>query len=290
MIVRTFIHVDGPGNAGKTTLIEHLLRTFDGFALVARCHRADNLKAPQETRPARNVELRRYREAGADDAVRYRFPASHAEDESFFLTDLMEDYSDAVILEGDKPMPHVDLSVYVAEPFQEGAALLVRKVRDRAREEAEKIDAVERLLDEPRGVAEILEQTLGREMGPLLLTLNPVKLGELRDQLMAGVEKARRASPPAPTEHWAIADGYAGIERAQVVVVNVRHQGLQGRAEAMLADLRRLRKDDEVFDDVLAPFGKRTPITAVAAVLSDPRHPGTRKAITRIKRSMSGDS
>ena len=283
MTCRTFIQVDGPRNAGKTTLIEHLLRTFDGFALVARCHRADSLRAPQETRPARNVELRRYREAGADDAVRYRFPASPVEDDSFFLTDLMDDYSDTVILEGDRPMPYVDLSVYVAEPFQEGAALLVREVRDRAREEAEKIDAVERLLDGPGGVAKILEQTLGRELGPLL-SLYPGDLDDLRDQLLAGVEKARRASPPAPTEHWAIADGYTGIERAQVVVVNVRHQGQWGQAEAMLADLRRLRKDDEVFDDVLAPFGKRTPITAVAAVLSDPRDPGTRKAITRLRR------
>ena len=99
-----------------------------------------------------------------------------------------------------------------------------------------------------------------------------MNLGDLRAQLLAGVEKARRASPPAPTEHWAIADGYAGIERAQVVVVNVRPRDQHGRAEAMLADLRRLRKDDEVFDDVLAPFGKRTPITAVAAVpLRPPR-------------------
>ena len=127
---------------------------FDGFAIVARCNRVDTLRAPQETRPGRNVELRRYREAGADDAVRYRFPASHAEDEAFFLTDLMEDYSDSVILEGDTPMPHVDLSVFVAEPSQEGAALLVRKIRDRAREEAEKIDAVERLLEEPGGVSQ----------------------------------------------------------------------------------------------------------------------------------------
>ena len=287
MIERTFILVDGPPKGGKTTLIEHLLRAFDGFAFVARCHRADNLRVPQETRPARSVELRRYREAGAADAIRYRFPSSHVHDDSFFLTDLMADYSNAVILEGDRPMPYVDLSVYVAEPCQEGAALLVRKVRDRAREEAEKIDAMERFLDEPGGVAEFIEQSLGKELGSLL-SRNFGKLDELRDQFVDLVEKARQASPPEPTEHWAIADGYEGIERAQMVVVNFRLEDQRERAEGMLGELRRLREDEGVFADVLAPLGKRTPITAVAAKLSDPSDPGTRKAVARIKRSMKG--
>ena len=287
MIERTFILVDGPPKGGKTTLVEQLLRSFDGFAFVARCHRADNLRVPQETRPARSVELRRYREAGADDAIRYRFPSSHAHDESFFLTELMADYSNAVILEGDRPMPYVDLSVYVAEPCEEGAALLVRKVRDRAREEAEKIDAMERLLDEPGGIGKLIEENLGKEVGALL-SMNSEQLGELRGQFADLVEEARRAPPPEPTEHWAIADGYEGIEWAQVVVVNFRLEDQRERAEGMLGELRRLREDEGVFADVLAPLGKRTPITAVAAKLSDPSDPGTRKAVARIKRSMKG--
>ena len=41
----------------------------------------------------------------------------------------------------------------------------------------------------------------------------------------------------------------------------------------MLQDLRRIRKDEEVFGDVLGPGGKRTPITAVVAGLSDPQDP-----------------
>jgi len=287
MIERTFILVDGPPKGGKTTLIEHLLRAFDGFAFVARCHRADNLRVPQETRPARSVELRRYREAGADDAIRYRFPFSHAHDESFFLTELMADYSDSVILEGNRPTPYVDLSVYVADPCGEGAALLVRKVRDRAREEAEKIDAMERLLDEPGGIGKIIEESLGKEIGSLL-SMNSGRLDEFRDQFVDLMEKARRAPPPEPTEHWAIADGYDGIERAQVVVVNLRFENQRERAEGMLAELRRIRGDEEVFADVLAPLGKRTPITAVVAKLSDPSDPGTRKIVARIKRSMKG--
>lgn len=102
------------------------------------------------------------------------------------------------------------------------------------------------------------------------------------------MEKARRAPPPKPTGHWAIAEGYRGIERAQVVVVNLRRPAQRGQAEAMLSDLRRLRKDETVFQDILAPFGSRILVTAVAANLSDSRDPGTRKVLTRIRRSMRG--
>lgn len=165
MIDRTYIHVAGPPKVGKTTLIEHLLRTFDGFVLVARCQQVESRGESRETRPAGNRELRRYLEAGATDAARYRFSARHAVDGSFFETGLMEDYSDSVILEGDRALSYVDLSVYVAEPCQEDAGLLVRAVRDRAREEEERMDALERLLDEPGGMARIIQEMVGRERG-----------------------------------------------------------------------------------------------------------------------------
>ena len=113
-------------------------------------------------------------------------------------------------------------------------------------------------------------------------------LDELRKTLLAKVTEARRAPPPQATEHWAIAEGYEGIQRAPVVVVNVRRHDQQEQAERMVSELKRLRKDDEVFHDVLGPRGKRTPITAVAADLSDARDPGTKKALARIKRSMRG--
>lgn len=287
MIERTFIQVVGMPKAGKTVLVEHLLRGFDGHVSVARCIRADNLREPQETRPASSVELRRYREAGASDAVRYRFPASHADNEAFFLTDLMDDIADSVILEGDRPIPHADVEVFVAEPLEGGGSLLVRKTRDRAREAAEALEMFERLLEEPDGVEMILEQRLGAVMASFLRR-NPEKLETLRAELRGGIEKARQAAPPEPTEHWAVHTRYSGIEWAQVAVVNVRRDDRRALAERMIEDLRRIRKDEDVFGDVLGPGGKRTPITAVVADLSDPKDPGTRKAITRIKRSMRG--
>ena len=68
--------------------------------------------------------------------------------------------------------------------------------------------------------------------------------------------------------------------------MNVHDEGQRDQAEAMVADLRRLRKDEEVFQDILAPLGNRVPITVVAANLTDPGDPGTRKGLTRILRSM----
>jgi hypothetical protein len=42
--------------------------------------------------------------------------------------------------------------------------------------------------------------------------------------MLAGIESGRNAPPPQPVEHWAVSDRYAGIERAALVVVNIRHE------------------------------------------------------------------
>ena len=96
----------------------------------------------------------------------------------------------------------------------------------------------------------------------------------------------RKAPPPAATEHWAIAEGYRGIEHAQVVVVNVRGDSERQGVSRLLGDLDRLCKNKEIFDDVLGWRGKKTPITAVAADLADSKNQGTKKAVTRVKRSL----
>ena len=108
--------------------------------------------------------------------------------------------------------------------------------------------------------------------------------------MLAGIDKARKAPPPNPTEQWAIADGYKGIEHAQLVVVNVRDRGQRERAEELLSDLTRLRTDRQVFNDVLAWRGTGIPITAVVADLSDERDPGTRNAVGRVKRTLRSAS
>jgi hypothetical protein len=65
-----------------------------------------------------------------------------------------------------------------------------------------------------------------------------------------------------------------------------RDRAAQQRAHGLLEDVRRLRADQAVFDDVLGWRGSRVPITAVVADLADARHAGTRKAVARVNRSV----
>jgi len=144
---------------------------------------------------------------------------------------------------------------------------------------------MQRLLGEPDGAARPLEQLVG---GPLVVFAReqPELLEQARVSLLAGIGKVRAAPPPMPTEHWAVAAGYAGIEHAQLVVLNTCEDAERRRAQGLLEDVRRLRADPAVFDDVLGWRGSRVPITAVVADLANARDAGTRKAVARVKRSV----
>jgi hypothetical protein len=286
---RALIHVAGPKGAGKTTFIERALDGGGEWILAARCVRDDSLRESRETAPKGHPELRRYREAGATGAALFAFPEGDIGSDAFFVTRLMEDYSTAVLLEGDRPLGFVDLAVFVAAPLPAGGSLLVRRQRDRAKEERAKADAMERLLRAPDGVAELLGQMIGGPMADFARK-SPRLLAETRDRMLAGIAMARKAPAPEPTEHWAITDGYEGIEHAQLVVVNVRSAAERERGESLLAGVHRIRKDRAVFDDVLGFRGSKIPITAVVADLADRDDAGTKKALARVRRAIRARS
>lgn len=200
MIRRALIHVAGPPESGKTTLIERLLDKQLAFAACIRGERVERLRRERESAPKKHSELRRYREAGASAVAFYRFPSPDTE--AFYDSEVMGNYSEAVFIEG-------------------------------------------------RGLA-----------------------------------KAREAPPPNPTEHWALGDRYDGLERAQLVVVNVRPEDDWGRAEELCGEIPRLRKDPAVFDDVSGRSGNRVPITAVVASLTDPKDTGLSKCFSRVRRTL----
>ena len=110
------MHVAGPPGSGKTTFIEAILKSVDGPVLAARCIRDDALRQALETAPKDHPELWRYKQAGAWDAALFAFPGKLIGSEAFFVSNLMMEYSTAVLLEGDDPVGFVDLRVFVAQP------------------------------------------------------------------------------------------------------------------------------------------------------------------------------
>ena len=286
VIERALIHVAGPARSGKTAFIEAMLTGSDALVIAARCVRDDTLRQFRETTPGSHPELRRYREAGAIRGALLTFPGGADLSDSFFATDLMMDYSQAVVLEGDSPLRFVDLRVFVAPPPAEGHQLFVRCTHERGRYARESTAALEQLLRQPDGMVDVLGvigdarlAELGRE--------HPELLEKMRTRL-GGVAQARRA--PQPDTRWAIADSYAGIEHAQLVVVNARHDGQRQAAEQLVADIVRLRKDNDLLADILGPRGSRIPITAVAANMADPDDPARKKALARVRRAIRSAS
>ena len=148
---RAFIHVAGSAGAGKTAFVEALLCSLGEEIICVRAVADDSLRSPRETRPKSHPELRRYRQAGASVVALYRFsPTDVTATDAFFMTDFMENYSTAVVIEGDSPLEFADLTVFVARPLPEGVSLLGRVKRDHAAARAAALKVWEQALASPQ--------------------------------------------------------------------------------------------------------------------------------------------
>jgi hypothetical protein len=229
--------------------------------------------------------LGRYRQAGATGIALFEFPKDDAGSDAFFTTDLMSDYSEAVIVEGDNPFAYLDLDVFVTSPMDPDEDLLVTRLRDRASQDRTKIERWQRLLGQPDGVARWLDEEVGIPAVELFRRKPELFEGE-RNTILAGLAKLAKAPPAKPTQHWAVAERYAGIESAGLVVVNVPGPAERAQAERLLREVARIRNDEAVFEDVLSFRGHRIPITAVIADLADPADAGRKKALARVRRAI----
>jgi hypothetical protein len=285
LIERAFIHVGGPPGSGKTALIEAVLARCDLVVLAARCRRDDSLAEPRESYPKAASEFRRYRQAGAIGRALFEFPKA-ADIDAFFMTGLMSGYSHAVILEGDMPFDLQDLDVFVAPPPEEGEELFVRTTRDVVAGHRDWIDALESVLREPDGMARWTEELVGAPGGSIASRVPDADAEWIRNRMLARLEAARQAPPPEPIEVWAITERYRGIEHARVAVVNISDESEREPAERLVSELMRLRQDEALLKDILSRRRDRRPVTAVVANLADPKDPGRKKAVDRIRRSM----
>lgn len=288
MIERAFVHVGGPPGSGKTTFIEAMLAGAGVLTLAARCLRDDTLAQAREGAPRTHPELCRYRQAGAAGGAVYTFPGEQSGTDDFFMTNLMMNYSQAVVLEGESPLDYVDLRVFVAPAPARTEQLFVRRTRRQSPDEAAG-GALHRLLSQPGDLAEALARIGGEPLAELALN-NPTLVEKMLAILGEVSAEPASASPWGSEKHWSVADAYAGIERAGLVVVNSRHGGSRRSAEALVADVVRLRKDKELVADILGTRGNRIPVTAVVADLADPNDSGRKKAIARTRRAIRSRS
>ena len=218
MIHRPIVHVGGPPASGKTTLVEALLRGVDMEVICIRAVRDQSIRQPQETRPRAHPELRRFRSAGASGFALYRFPKPDID--AFYQSDLMTNYSEAVLIEGDRPLEWADLTVFVMRPSASGPGLLQRVKRSQAVEREQALAAIEDTLDSPESIASLLLGGFGNNTIKFALN-DRGKLERVRDEMTTQIAKMRQSLPRAQTKHWAVRDVYRGIERAQVVVLNI---------------------------------------------------------------------
>lgn len=259
-------------------------RMLDAEVALAICIRAEHdakLRRAQESAPTADSELRRYRKAGAAAVARYRFPSRDVD--AFFGCDFMQDYSEAVFIEGDVPLSFVDLTVFIAPVAEPASTLFTRELRARASGRAAAIDHLARVLDDPGALA----QLVGGPFGESLARMARSRADLLDAARRSALSKMREGAPATrkPTTHWTLAEAYEGIQHAQLVIVNVRGDDDRPAGEALIAEIARLRSDPAIFADVVGPHGDKRPITAVLADLSDPADAGLKKAIARVKRA-----
>jgi hypothetical protein len=272
----------GPAGGGKTTLVERLLEAGKALCLAARCVRDASADRYKESFPKQDSELRRYRRAGAVGTARLFVPEGEDAWDDFYSGGFMENYSEAVLLEGDSPVSYVDLRVFVARPV---GGILIRGRQARTSEKGNDERTMRRILDDPENTERILTEMLGapfvsmmKEQPSGLESIRKVILGQMK----AGFPKPAVKRAP----RWSLAPGFRGIETAQVVVANVRSEADRTSADLMLADLKRIREDKEIGRDVLGIRGTRISITAVVANLADPGDPDVKKVVRRIQRSI----
>lgn len=285
---RAYIHITGPIGGGKTTLIERLLEFSSSILIAARCTARDDVQDFIEARDGNDAELARYRKAGASAVMRYRFESGLEETDALWVTDFMQQYSEGVLFEGDMPARVGDLTVYVARPLPARKPLLRHTLVDQTTIHEQEMRFLEGLTERSNGIEDFAALMFGNPDVATRMSqeFRVAWVSEMR----ALTEKVRAAGPRPPEKRWVLAEGLEGIETAEVVAVNVSTLKERKRADTMVEELQRLRKDKDVFKDIVGHRGSRSPILARVVDLTDTGDKNMKSLLRRIERTISAES
>ena len=268
-----FFVVNGPGSAGKSTLILRLLGANRArFLSVVRLREDPTIATPRGA-DQEAPELQGMRAAGAEVALTVFIPPRRLPrfDEIVDHIGMLVGLNDAVVFEGGGPLArHADLRIFVTRPLPPGEPLL-----SESHEEVHRLDQ-----------ARYLRTSLG-DTGGLAPLEVPDLAGEgMPDELSGRITQVKEHTGSAYQHLWRTRKGYEQIATAQLVVVNIHHESERPHAERLLDEVRHLQRDDAVFYG-LPPSANHSPRnTLCVACLADKQDEGTRRAIDRIQRAI----
>ena len=283
MIDRAYIWVDGPTGVGKTMLVERFLQSNRSrLVMAARLVETDQVKQPSEDRPG-DGDPDRYERAGAFHSIRYRYPPGEQGRAAgdFFRTSFIEQYSEGIIFEGRSLTDlEADLFLFVTRPLPEGEDLVEMRSREEAR-----IGLRTYLALASGGSPDELDEgppdedlELDMEDGEVIEEIEiPDEVGR---KLLEWAEKG----VPVTREVWTLRDDHQGLARAGLVVVNIHDESERSAAERLAAQIRRIREDKQISEDVLGWNSRRRLKSIHIANLADRRDLELKKVVAKIKR------
>ena len=287
-IERAYIAVAGPEGGGKTTIIERVLGDNDRNAVaVARCIVGPDVEELTQDPAKDDPEVCRYNEAGAFATARMRFPEDDTD--AFWNSEFREGYYDTAIFEGSMP-PGLDpdLRIFVCRPPDH--PLYTQVHDDGVAAHKTRLALYERAQEEPELLADVLRESLAGEfglIGGLGVNLEKILMAmipDLRGHARQLAEEEAERGPQAQTS-WRFTDGYGDLALAQVIVFNVQRPEDRERAEARVAEVQRIRKDDELFDDLIGWRGDRRPVTVRTVDLKEESGSQMTGLLRRIQRA-----
>ena len=289
MIERPYVWVDGPEGAGKTTLVERFLASSRGrLVMAARMIPAGTRAKLGEVR-AGNDETRRYEAAGASHTLltRYDPDLDRVDNDPFWTTDFISDYSEAILFEGPLRTDFApQLVVAVVPPLLEGVPLIERRRCEAARLPLGDYLAMltSRLpgagAEEPAAKAPAPESRPGRAKRGRDRIEIPERVGRvLLDWARHGV--------PVEQERWCFREPYGALGGAGVVVVNVRSDADRVGAAWLADEFRKAHEDRRMMRELFGGWRRLNAVSVFVANLGDAKDAGTRKALARMKRVLS---
>ena len=279
---RTIIQVIGPPGAGKTLLIERLLRANRARTIGAL--RVVDGKDAGATAPAASSETARYMDAGAVVSDRVVLPdatagsvwgALEAGDDFLFACDVI------LIEGGPATSGDVDGIVFVAPPLADGEPLVFDETREVGRYSGR--DALLLMLGiDPDSVEDDIPLDDDTELEDVEEeVIDSIELSE--SQAEAITRLLEHGMPVVHSGRWLRA-GWEGLAQAELAVVNARAGQPEAAALATLRALEALRTDERWHATLVPRRHDAGPRRSFLTDLADPRDGESRRLIDTIKR------